>query len=235
MTNQVSPISPTPPVQERKTFNAPKKVLTSEEIEMARITAQKDIEIARINAKKEVETQKISVERARLALEQEKLNQEIAKVRFDNTKDEEISTDMLAKMSLIVKEFHEKAIKKSGKVKSQKVNYDYFELEDILPTALEVTQDNQAYMHFLNHGLTQELRIYDYETGEFLQWFIDSPFINEGMIKGMQFEGAKETYAKRRLLVSAFHIVEKDAIEQATQDAQAPAIPKPNFTSGRKF
>lgn len=133
--------------------------------------------------------------------------------------------------------FHSREIKKSGRNKFS--NYDYFELEDIVPNKIEI---------FEQVGLCDFIT-FNNEEASLLLINVDAPDDNivftlpmrDLEIKGanaIQALGGTETYLRRYLYQLVLDIVERDAFDTTTTDAPqeggksgAPVMPSssPSF------
>jgi len=118
-------------------------------------------------------------------------------------------------------------LKKSGKNKF--AGYEYFELQDIIPTINKLMAENKV---------STELSFGDYNEQAVLK-FINAEKPDETMqftcpvkpasLKGcheIQNLGAVITYTRRYLYVNAFEIVEHDALDSMPMDSKAPAKPQ---------
>ena len=115
-------------------------------------------------------------------------------------------------------------IKKSGK--NSFSNYDYYELSDFLPAIVKMEKELK-FCCTISFGIEKaELLIVDMEdiNGKTL---VTSP-MSTAELKGMhaiQNLGAVQTYLRRYLYMSAFEIVEHDAIDGADTSKKADAKP----------
>ena len=118
-------------------------------------------------------------------------------------------------------ELQEKDLKKSGENKFAK--YRYYELGDFLP---EINNINQKHGLFTSVSFTTDyavLNVVNVENPEETIKFT-SP-MGKAELKGcheIQNIGAVETYQRRYLYMTAFEIVEHDALDATTGEAREP-------------
>jgi len=117
--------------------------------------------------------------------------------------------------------FHSVSLKKSGENKFS--GYKYFELGDILPTALKVMSEQGLCAVISFDASIATMTIHD---GDHTIVFT-SP-MGSAALKGcheVQNIGAVETYQRRYLWVSALEIIEQDGIEAVTGKPDQPTKP----------
>jgi hypothetical protein len=119
------------------------------------------------------------------------------------------------KLNVCREEFQQTKIKKSGKNKF--ANYEYFELGDFL-TVINTLNKKHGLISLVSFpGETAIMRIVNTEKPEEIIEFI-SPF-GSAELKGchpVQNIGAVETYQRRYLYMTAYEIVEHDALDAVT-------------------
>ena len=115
-------------------------------------------------------------------------------------------------------------MKKGGR--NEFAKYNYFELADFLPTAMQLFEQHKL-CGIVSFGVDlATLTIIDYETGEKIE--ITSP-MSTASLKGcheVQNLGAVQTYIRRYLWVAALEIVEHDAID-SSEPIKEPEKAKP--------
>lgn len=116
--------------------------------------------------------------------------------------------NLIQKVMWIRQEFGSAKLKKSGH--NQYAGFDYFELEDIVPKAMEIcTKYNVLPLVSFNKDFAV-MTIIDAESGEKLE--ITSPMA-EAQLKGchpIQNMGATETYSRRYLWMAFLEVTEPD-------------------------
>ena len=131
-----------------------------------------------------------------------------------------LNVKTLAKLSDARLRISKAGLKKSGKNTFSK--YEYYELKDFLPKVLEVCKE-VGLCPVVTFGAEQtKLTVYDTENEDSsVEFFCES--VN-ALVKGaldIQNEGAKQTYLKRYLYMTAFEIAESDTVEiDATETAK---------------
>ena len=120
-----------------------------------------------------------------------------------------LNVKTLAKLSDARVQVSQSGLKKSGR--NTFSNYDYYELKDFLPKILEVCK-SVGLCPIVTFGAEQtKLTIYDTtEPDSFIEFCCDSV---KALVKGaadIQNEGAKQTYLRRYLYMTAFEIAEAD-------------------------
>lgn len=119
----------------------------------------------------------------------------------------------LSKMSKARLSFLSKNIKKNGHNDYSK--YDYFKLDDILSPILNICDEFKLFPQ-INFGHEEAtLTIHDLEKPESNIVF-NCPYDIDCSVKGaqaIQNEGAKQTYTRRYLYLTAFEISEPDLVE----------------------
>ena len=115
----------------------------------------------------------------------------------------------------------EDGIKKSGKNKF--AGYEYFELEDIIPKAMELCE-KYGVLPVVSFGSDlATMTIYDADSDQ--KMIITSP-MSEAELKGchpIQNTGAVETYSRRYLWFAFLEVVERDALDHGQEPASTPA------------
>lgn len=127
------------------------------------------------------------------------------------------SMNIFQKLQKIRCELQSTDLKKSGSNKF--AGYQYFELGDFLPT-INTLCDKYQLGHYISY--TNELATLILVNAEKLDEFISitSP-MSEASLKGchpIQNLGAVETYSRRYLYMTAFEIVEHDAIDASVKE-----------------
>ncbi len=118
----------------------------------------------------------------------------------------------LAKLQRARVEISNSELKKSGK--NDFAKYQYFELKDFLPTVMNVCGKNNLCPIVTFGDDKSTLTIYDTEIEDSSIEF-SCPSIR-AIVKGaadIQNEGARQTYLKRYLYMTAFEIAETDTVE----------------------
>lgn len=130
-------------------------------------------------------------------------------------------------------EFHKLKLKKTGKNTFAK--YDYYELRDFLPSAIQICADHDlcAIISFTDTNCT--MRLVDTTDGS--HCFFESP-IADAQTKGsspIQAIGSVHTYMRRYMWVLALEIVESDGVEAASSRGPyaAPAKPEPAISEAQ--
>jgi hypothetical protein len=127
----------------------------------------------------------------------------------------------IARLSL-----QEKELKKSGKNKF--AGYEYFELQDFLPTVQNIFGDTGLTAVFSCDNESATLTVYNIEKPEEQVQFKAPMAAAE--LKGchpVQNLGASISYLRRYLYVNALEIVEHDALDATTGNPAVKADPKP--------
>ena len=109
-------------------------------------------------------------------------------------------------------QLQKKQLKKSGKNTFAK--YEYYELQDILPTINELLLENKLFSQITFNSELATLKVVNIEKPEEVIEFT-SPMA-EAALKGchpIQNIGAVETYQRRYLYMTALEIVEHDALD----------------------
>lgn len=128
-----------------------------------------------------------------------------------------LNVKTLAKLSDARVQVSQSGLKKSGR--NTFSNYDYYELKDFLPKILEVCK-SVGLCPIVTFGAEQtKLTIYDTtEPDSSIEFCCDSV---RALVKGaadIQNEGAKQTYLRRYLYMTAFEIAEADTVEVDAAD-----------------
>lgn len=128
-------------------------------------------------------------------------------------------------------EFLEKGIGKGGK--NTYAKYDYFQLNDILPIANKVLNNNRLTPVFNLYELEGKLVIYDWDSDQtivFRTENADATMLNkqgEPINLEIQTVGSQHTYLKRYLYMNALEIAESDIIEENTgKEGLTPKVTK---------
>lgn len=133
------------------------------------------------------------------------------------------------KLSNIIHKLSKMEIKKSGHNKF--VGYDYYELEDFVPQLIELMHEERVYSSYQVTENEAKLILSDVDSDE--ERIIKIPFVPSNL-KGateMQNIGASITYARRYLLMLAFHIVESDQLDAV----QGEPFGKPRLVKASKY
>ena len=120
--------------------------------------------------------------------------------------------------------FLEEAIRKTGK--ANKLGYKYFELDDIVPVAIQIFYDLPLLPHVSFTELEATMTIINCDNPEDTVTFT-SPMAKDtgGLISNeIQKLGSVQTYLRRYLYMMALDIVEADQVE-ATAGVSKPAAP----------
>lgn len=138
--------------------------------------------------------------------------------------------NILEKINVAKKALYAKGLNKSGRNDFSK--YDYFELADFLPD-LVALENQLGFICIISFNENAELCIMDTDQPE-SQIIFSSP-MSTAALKGMhevQNLGAVQTYLRRYLYVTAFEIVEHDALDgkTATPPATGKTAEKPPET-----
>jgi hypothetical protein len=118
---------------------------------------------------------------------------------------------LLEKLQTIRVELQGKKLKKSGKNKF--ANFDYYQLEDIVPSINELCLKYKTATMFNVENEQVSLTITDVENGESVKFVM--PF-EKPEIKGansVQNLGGSVTYLRRYLFITAFEITEGDEFD----------------------
>lgn len=118
-------------------------------------------------------------------------------------------------------------LKKTGQNKF--AGYQYFELGDILPAINNINRELGLCTHITFNNEFAKLTVFDSDSADFKSIEFTSPMA-KATLKGahdIQNLGATETYQRRYLYVSAYEIVESDAV-----DASKGKAPKELLNSG---
>lgn len=109
-----------------------------------------------------------------------------------------------------------KGLNKSGKNKH--LNFNYYELGDILPTVNQVFKEIGLLGQFSIKKEEASLTIYDIESGDKIDF--TSPIAEARLVKStpVQELGAVHTYLKRYLYLNALEIVEPDILDNVIGD-----------------
>ena len=128
-------------------------------------------------------------------------------------------------------DFVEHGVGKGGKNKFS--NYDYFNLNDILPVANPILNNNRLTPVFNLYEDEAELVIYDFDSDKTITFRTDNAdavVLNKSGLPSMleiQTLGSKHTYLKRYLYMNALEIAETDSIEEKTGNPDyTPNVPK---------
>lgn len=134
---------------------------------------------------------------------------------------------MYQKLQLARLLLQEKKLTKSGKNKF--AGYEYFELQDFLPTVQTIFADTGLCAVFRCGTSDATLTVYNTEKPE--EYVLFTAPMAAAELKGchpVQNLGASISYLRRYLYVNALEIVEHDALDATTGKDTAPAVaPKP--------
>lgn len=109
---------------------------------------------------------------------------------------------------------------KGGKNKFS--NYDYFQLNDILPLANKILNENRITPVFNLYTDEAELIIYDFDSDKTITFRTDNAdattLNKQGLPSNLEIQtlGSQHTYLKRYLYMNALEIAETDSIEEQT-------------------
>ena len=111
-------------------------------------------------------------------------------------------------------QFQNAIIKNSGRNNFQ--NFNYFELDDIIPTAIIIRTDLKLFTISTILETEAILNVVDWETGNNVEFRLSlPPFPDEtNHNKSMQAAGARITYARRYLYLTFLDIVQEDKINK---------------------
>ena len=117
-------------------------------------------------------------------------------------------------------------LKKSGKNKF--AGYEYFELQDILPTAHDVFNKVGLCGVFSIFDNVASLQVYETDTGASISF--QSPLVMAENAKGqaIQSMGSTHTYFRRYLWLMALELTEHDAVDSSDPGDKKPE-PKPEL------
>jgi hypothetical protein len=145
---------------------------------------------------------------------------------------EERKVGALAKLMQARKEFHKRALKKSGHNKFS--DFKYLELGDFLLPAMDIFDSLKlgALTSFTRELAT--MTITDLEDGT--EVVITSPFGSAALkaCHEVQNIGAVETYQRRYLWVAALEIVEHDALDASVGDTKSGEVKPQSTPSAQK-
>ncbi len=119
-----------------------------------------------------------------------------------------------------------KELKKSGKNKF--AGYEYFELQDFLPTVQNIFSDTGLTAVFSCDSESATLTVHNIEMPA--EQIVFKAPMAAAELKGchpVQNLGASISYLRRYLYVNALEIVEHDALDATTGNQEAKAEPKP--------
>ncbi len=119
-----------------------------------------------------------------------------------------------------------RSLKKSGKNKF--AGYEYFELQDILPTAHDVFNKVGLCGVFSIFDNVASLQVYETDTGASISF--QSPLVMAENAKGqaIQSMGSTHTYFRRYLWLMALELTEHDAVDSSDPGDKKPE-PKPEL------
>ena len=123
-------------------------------------------------------------------------------------------------------EMSRRPLKKSGKNKF--AGYEYFELQDILPTAHDVFNKVGLCGVFSIFDNVASLQVYETDTGASISF--QSPLVMAENAKGqaIQSMGSTHTYFRRYLWLMALELTEHDAVDSSDPGDKKPE-PKPEL------
>jgi hypothetical protein len=123
---------------------------------------------------------------------------------------------VLSKLAQARLTIQDKGLNKSGKNKH--LNFNYYELGDILPTVNQVFKELGLLGQFCIKGEEAILNVYDVESGEVIEF--SSPTAEAKLVKAtpVQELGAVHTYLKRYLYLNALELVEPDVLDNTIGD-----------------
>ena len=137
-----------------------------------------------------------------------------------------MSNNVFQKLQLARLLLQEKKLTKSGKNKF--AGYEYFELQDFLPTVQTIFADTGLCAVFRCDDGGASLTVYNTENPE--QEIVFTAPMAAAELKGchpVQNLGASISYLRRYLYVNALEIVEHDALDATTGKEPVKAEPKP--------
>ena len=135
-----------------------------------------------------------------------------------------MTQNVYQKLQLARSMLQEKKLTKSGKNKF--AGYEYFELQDFLPSVQTIFSDCGLCPVFRCGSSDATLTIYNNENPE--QYVLFTAPMAAAELKGchpVQNLGASISYLRRYLYVNALEIVEHDALDATT--GKDPVVPKP--------
>lgn len=132
--------------------------------------------------------------------------------------------NIYTKLAAIRKEFHGKELKKSGHNKF--AGYKYFELQDFIPTAIELfAKHNVATVFNLENDYASLLLIDGEDSlGKISFRCPVADASGKGQLP-IQSLGSQITYLRRYLYMNALEIVESDGIDGLSEEAKKPTKP----------
>ncbi len=141
------------------------------------------------------------------------------------------------KLIEIRKDFHALNLKKSGRNKF--ANYDYFELKDFIPKAVELCHKHQALPVFTLDETQATLTLFN--TEEPTEQIVFSTPVADASGKGqlpIQSLGSQHTYLRRYLYLNLLDIVESDGIDGLSEE-QKEVVPqqskKPSLATDKQL
>lgn len=128
------------------------------------------------------------------------------------------------KITLARKLFKDQSKSKSGSNKFQ--NFDYFELKDIVPEAIDICALLGLSYIFVLRGKKGVLTVYDVESEAEVIFPKERPAVKEGGNTNQQLQGIGKTstYLKRYCLMDFLEVVEADKVD--AEDNSKKTIPK---------
>lgn len=136
-----------------------------------------------------------------------------------------IPNSVLPKLAHVRAELRKADLKMTGR--NTYSDYDYFELKDFLPKALDLMEEVQLFSHVSYAADVATLTITDWLTGHSLTWTSPMSEANLKAAHPIQNLGAVETYERRYLYMAALEIMEPSA-----SDKKPPEEPKGRTKEG---
>jgi hypothetical protein len=124
-------------------------------------------------------------------------------------------------------------LKKSGRAKTDKYDYSYFELGDILQVLIPALYEEGLHMEtqFSVDGNSAKLKIMDVDAREdTIEFAMPVAEYCPANMSAIQALGAAQAYTRRYLLMAAFDIAETDQIDGNPQAAEPQKDKRPSDT-----
>lgn len=131
---------------------------------------------------------------------------------------EETKINVYKKLSQARVTLQQSKLKKSGKNKFS--NFNYFELQDFLPTVNDIFNNLGLVAIFNLEEKRAKLKIVDTETLEDILFYTKIAEVNMKGSQAIQNLGAEHTYLKRYLYMNALEIAENDIVDASDKVTQ---------------
>lgn len=168
-------------------------------------------------------------------LKEEKAEQDADRIRSYLEKRKHMN--IYQKLIEIRKEFHELNLKKSGKNKF--ANYEYFELKDFVPEAVQLCHKHKALPIFNLDETHATLTLFN--TEEPTEQIVFTSPVADASVKGLlpvQSLGSQHTYLRRYLYLNMLDIVESDGIDGLSEEQKTvtpQAEKKPSLATDKQL